>query len=76
MIPEIDFSAGVRGKYFARYQHWTGITTATGSVELSITSTGDRSKPKIVQALPNYPSFLLSARTTSGAPEVRSTAAR
>jgi hypothetical protein len=48
MPQEVDFSGGVRGKYLARYQRWTGITTAVGAIKVNSLSTGEPSGAKIV----------------------------
>jgi hypothetical protein len=48
MPQEVDFSGGVRGKYLARYQRWTGITTAGGAIKVNSLSTGEPSAAKIV----------------------------
>jgi hypothetical protein len=48
MRPEVDFRGGVRGKNLARYQRWTGLTTATGPIPVTSLSTGEPSAPKLV----------------------------
>ncbi|HXH82370.1 MAG TPA: hypothetical protein VNN07_05515 [Candidatus Tectomicrobia bacterium] len=49
MPREIDFSGGVRGKYVARYQRWTSVTSAVGTVNVtSVASEGDKSGAKLV----------------------------
>ena len=50
MPEEIDFSGGVRGKYLARYQRQTSLTSASEGTVLvtSVTSKGDDSVPKLV----------------------------
>ena len=64
MRPEADFTGGARGKYLALYRRWKGITTATGTVPVTPTTTGDSTKAKIVLAPPSSWAVGLKARCT------------
>lgn len=47
MPEEIDFSGGVRGKYYARFHRTPAITSAIGSLQLHVVSTGDQTAKKL-----------------------------
>lgn len=74
MRSEYDMRGGVRGKYFERYKRWTSITSAVGTVDLSsVTSTGEKSKAKIILLVSHHPTHISPPPTEFGsrvAPEV------
>lgn len=68
--PEIDFSGGTRGKYLARYQRWTGLTTATGPIPVTGWSTGEPSAAKLVlvfQVSPQAPPRTVAPKVATAA---------
>lgn len=54
MPAEIDFSEGVRGKYRARYERWTSITSAVGTVPVGAVTSGEKSGAVIVIVVPSH----------------------
>jgi hypothetical protein len=49
MLPEYDMRGAVRGKFFAHALRWAGITTAEGSIALTVLSTGEPTAKLVIQ---------------------------